>query len=69
MNEIGIPQAIDRSETTNISTRKQSLFVAVFDHPFSTNVALLYPVKTLKKPGGFLMFSGDIEVEDWLNMC
>ena len=32
--------------------------------PFSTNVPLLYPLKT----GGFLMFSRDIEVEHWLKI-
>ena len=33
-------------------------------NPFSTNVPLLYPLKT----EGFLMFSGDIEVEHWLKL-
>ena len=31
-------------------------------NPFSTNVPLLYPLKT-QKTGGFLMFSGVKEVE------
>ena len=33
-------------------------------NPFSTNVSLIYPLKT----SGFLMFSGGMEVEHWLKM-
>ena len=47
------------------------LFFFLVFNPFSTNVPLLYPLKTENHPvktGGFLMFSGDIEVEYWLKM-
>ena len=33
-------------------------------NPFLTNVPVLYPLKSF----GFLMFSGGIEVENWLKM-
>ena len=36
-------------------------------NPFSTNVPLLYPLKTSENIG-FLMFLGVIEVEHWLKM-
>ena len=36
-------------------------------NPFPTNVQLLYSLKTSEN-GGFLMFSGGIEVEHWLKM-
>ena len=36
-------------------------------NPFSTNVLLLYPLKTSEN-WGFLMFSGGIEIEHWFKM-
>ena len=37
-------------------------------NPFSTNVQLLYPVKTSEN-WSFFCFQGGIEVEDLLKMC
>ena len=36
-------------------------------NPFSTSVPLRYPLKA-SKTGGFLMFSGGLEVEYWLKI-
>ena len=42
-------------------------FVVNFN-PFLSNVPILYPLKTLEKTKGFLVFSGGIKWEHWPEM-
>ena len=37
-------------------------------NPLQPGVAFLYPLKTFRKPLGFLMFSGSVEKQYWTVM-